>query len=126
METHVLILIVCIIILLYVYMRSDCMRKMMEGYVVNKDGNTLNIVPQGGQTEANPGQQTEYLIKCNNGNVRKLKLINPLDVYRHQNGDQRYEEKYMFTNDGYNNYSLPVPNVFNNVENAGLALCNLN
>ena len=125
MDTNTLILIVCIIILLYVYTQSDCMKKMLEGYTVNKNGNELSIAPEGGSTEANPGQPTEYKVSCNNGNVRKLVLLNPLDVYTHQNGNQRYEEKFVFKNDGYNNYSLPT-GVYNNVENAGLALCNLN
>jgi hypothetical protein len=124
METDILVLIICIIILLYVYMQSDCMKKMMEGYVVKRDGNNINITPYSGQTEANPGVQTEYLIKCNNDRPRKLTLLNPMDVYTHLDGSQKMEERYKFKPYGYNNDRFPT-GVFNNVEDAGMALCNM-
>ena len=130
MEVNTLILSVCIIILLYLYMKTGCMKNVLEGYISNPlnervGKNLIKIRPYSGQTSANPGVYTEMLLSCNDNNPRKLVLLNPLDVYTHQDGSQKVDEKYMFKQLDYNNDNFPT-GVFNTPKQAALALCKMN
>jgi len=123
MEINTVILIICIIILLYVYMQSGCVKKLLQGFT-DKNGNNIKISPYSGQAEANPGVYTEYLVSCND-KKRKIVLLNPMDVYTHQDGRQNVPEKYKFKQLNYNNDVLPT-GVFDTPMQAAQAVCNIN
>jgi len=122
MEINTVILIICIIILLYVYIQSGCVKNILQGFT-DKNKNNIKIAPYS-QTEANPGVSTSYIVSCN-GNRRKIDLLNPMDVYTHQDGRQNVPEKYIFKQLDYKNDVLPV-GVFNTPVQAAQAICNIN
>ena len=123
MDINTVLLIICIIILIYVYTQSGCVKNILQGFA-DKNGNDIRITPYSGQTIANPGVSTSYIVSCN-GNKRRLDLLNPMDVYTHQNGQQLVPEKYIFKQLDYNKDVLPI-GVFDTPMQAAQTLCNIN